>query len=126
MADNSANDSPYDFADPEPPKKPSQVPPSLQARKERPVPKPAAREQGELPLAPEPAPAPRAKPAPAETASAVDNTLRTCLHCGYSFRGKPKARCPECAGPMESASDLMQFADTGWVRVAEMIRICQE
>lgn len=103
MPENSPEDSLYDFAEPVPPKKPAPAPPK---------PKPPARQ-------PLPGLDPVRTAAPAKAppvAPEADQTLRTCMHCGYSYLGKIKARCPECAAPMESAADLLQFAGAGWVR----------
>ncbi len=97
MADE---DSPYDFADEPPPQKRPALP-------EKPRPPAAARTA--------PARAPDAAAAPAAPATAA--VERTCPHCGFTFLGKPKARCPECAAALDSsAAELLQFADTGWVR----------
>ena len=42
---------------------------------------------------------------------------RVCPYCGFTFVGKPRARCPECSAEMDSSANaLLQFADAGWVR----------
>jgi hypothetical protein len=92
MADEDG--SPYDFASPVPPKRPGES-----SRKAGP-PQPAAPPEGG---------------APAETVKA-EETERYCPYCGFMFRGKVKARCPECSAPMDSPTDLYQFAEAGWVR----------
>ena len=68
-----------------------------------------ARPQAPIPRKPPPA---AAEDAPAK----VEEAERYCPYCGFTFRGKVKARCPECAAPMDSPTDLYQFADVGWVR----------
>lgn len=42
---------------------------------------------------------------------------RTCPHCGFKMYGKLKARCPDCAAPLDhEATDILQFSDTSWLR----------
>ena len=62
------------------------------------------------------------KPRDAETQKQSAHTEqlqeRNCPHCGFRIYGKPRqGRCPECAAPLDlTATDLLQFSSTGWVR----------
>jgi hypothetical protein len=101
MTDRPESDSPYDFAPKEPqaPKRDAELP---RRKVARPAPVPEA-----VPEAEPEAAAPEVAPYPE----------RTCPHCGFRITTKPRGgRCPECAAALdEVATDLLQFADAGWL-----------
>jgi hypothetical protein len=88
----ASDGSPYDFAEPA---------------------KPSAR------LAPHAAaPARTAAPATPLTPAAAPASTE-CPFCGYTHKGKARARCPECSAPMDaSLADQLAFSDPPWVRRA--------
>src|SRR5438045_3257435 len=102
-------DSPYDFAEPEKPKPEPRIPP----KKPQPVAKkPAPSAEIEL----KPADSAAVPTTPRSPIIPDEAPTRICPHCGFRMFGKLKARCPECAAPTDTvATDLLQFASTGWV-----------
>jgi hypothetical protein len=72
-------------------------------------------------LAPAEAPRRQEQSAPPKQARTDLGQERHCHYCGLSFHGPPKARCPDCAAPMDSSTtDQLKFADPSWVRRVEL------
>jgi hypothetical protein len=72
-------------------------------------------------LVPPEAPKSQEKAAPPKAVRTELGQERTCHYCGFSFHGPPKARCPDCAAPMDSGTtDQLKFSDPAWVRRVAM------
>src|SRR5437868_3572286 len=98
MADATEDDATYDFAPEEPAKKVTPAPKPASPPKSKP------RRTDLLPPN-DPAGFERTQEAAPPAESAAENI---CMHCGFKYYGKVKARCPECAAPVEPSADLLQ------------------